>query len=98
MSEVVGKLKKPQLRGLLHSQIKRNLIVAGVLTVAVGVAHRIFVVEARKQTYADYYKLENSRTIINPLLIAIHFRTYDAEKEFNRMRNKGLFDSCEPDN
>ncbi|CAG9836327.1 unnamed protein product [Diabrotica balteata] len=26
------------------------------------------------------------------------YRTYDIEKSFNQIRNKGLFDSCEPDN
>jgi cytochrome c oxidase subunit 6c len=26
------------------------------------------------------------------------YKNYDINKEFNRIRNKGLFDSCEPDN
>ncbi|KAG5872968.1 hypothetical protein JTB14_027647 [Gonioctena quinquepunctata] len=26
------------------------------------------------------------------------YRSYDIEKSFNQIRNKGLFDSCEPDN
>lgn len=55
MSEVAT-LKKPQLRGLLHSQIKKNLIVAIGLCIAAGVVHRFTVVEPRRKRYADFYK------------------------------------------
>ncbi|XP_044263864.1 cytochrome c oxidase subunit 6C-1-like [Tribolium madens] len=79
MSDSVSKAAKPQLRGLLHNQIKRNLIVAIGMCITAAVAQKIFVNDHRKQVYAEFYK------------------NYDINKEFNRIRNKGLFDSCEPD-
>lgn len=56
MSGAVANLKKPQLRGLLHSQIKKNLIVAIGLSVVFGVAYKFAVSEPRKQKYAEFYK------------------------------------------
>lgn len=52
----VATVKKPQLRGLLHSQIKKNLIVAIGLCIVAGVAHRFAVVEPRRNKYAEFYK------------------------------------------
>lgn len=49
-------LPKPQLRGLLRSQIKVNLIVMSVISVAAVVAQKILVNDRRKQVYADFYK------------------------------------------
>ncbi|RZC36257.1 cytochrome c oxidase subunit 6C-1, partial [Asbolus verrucosus] len=79
MADKVSKVVKPQLRGLLHNQIRMNLIVAGVMCFAAAVAQKVFVNDNRKKVYGEFYK------------------NYDIEKEFDRMRNKGLFDSCEPD-
>ncbi|XP_056642561.1 cytochrome c oxidase subunit 6C-2-like [Diorhabda carinulata] len=75
----VSKAVKPQLRGLLAGQIKRNIIFAAAVATLAAIAQKIFVNDNRKRAYAEFY------------------RTYDIEKSFNEIRNKGLFDSCEPD-
>ncbi|KAJ8931272.1 hypothetical protein NQ314_015838 [Rhamnusium bicolor] len=80
MSGAVGKANKPQLRGLLHSQIKVNILLASVVAVGAALGQYFFVNNERKRVYAEFYK------------------NYDIEKAFNTIRNKGLFDSCEPDN
>ncbi|XP_047540214.1 cytochrome c oxidase subunit 6C [Vanessa atalanta] len=72
----VSTIAKPQMRGLLHNVIKRNLIVAIALSAACGFSYKLFVGNVRKRNYAEFY------------------RTYDAEKEFEEMRKKGLFQSC----
>lgn len=56
MADKVSNVAKPQLRGLLQSQIKKNLFVAIGLCVVVGVAQKIFVNDARKAKYAEFYK------------------------------------------
>ncbi|XP_074030645.1 cytochrome c oxidase subunit 6C-like [Leptinotarsa decemlineata] len=76
MSEVTGKLPKPQMRSLLHSQIKRNLFWCGISVLIAGSYMRFVFGDGRKRVYAEFYK------------------NYDAEKEFHRIRKKGLFDSC----
>ncbi|CAG9861288.1 unnamed protein product [Phyllotreta striolata] len=54
-AEVAGKLPKPQMRGLLHRQIKRNLVIAGIACF-IGGAYMRFVYGARnKKAYADFY-------------------------------------------
>ncbi|KAJ8984218.1 hypothetical protein NQ317_011128 [Molorchus minor] len=80
MAGEVGKASKPQLRGLLKSQIKRNIIVIASITAVIAVAQKVFINDQRKKVYAEFYK------------------NYDIEKAFHQIRNKGLFDSCEPDN
>ncbi|XP_023027289.1 cytochrome c oxidase subunit 6C [Leptinotarsa decemlineata] len=80
MSGAVGKAAKPQLRGLLQSQIKVNILLAAGVATAAAVLQKVFVNDERKRVYAEFYK------------------NYDIEKAFNQIRNKGLFDSCEPDN
>ncbi|CAH2097501.1 unnamed protein product [Euphydryas editha] len=74
--KAVATISKPVMRGLLHNVIKRNLIVAFVLSATCGFSYKVFVGNVRKQKYAEFY------------------RTYDAEKEFEEMRQKGLFQSC----
>ncbi|CAG9792913.1 unnamed protein product [Diatraea saccharalis] len=74
--KAVSTVAKPQMRGLLNSVIKRNLIVAITLAGISGFAFKILVGDARKRRYAEFY------------------RTYDAEKDFEEMRKKGLFQSC----
>nr|CAI5842771.1 unnamed protein product [Callosobruchus analis] len=78
-TEVTGKLPKPQLRSLLHSQIKRNLLLAGISVLIAGCYMRFVYGDGRKKAYANFS------------------RDYDIEKEFERMRKKGLFDSCDSD-
>ncbi|XP_018568105.1 cytochrome c oxidase subunit 6C-like [Anoplophora glabripennis] len=80
MAGEVGKASKPQLRGLLQSQIRRNIIVAATVAAAAAVVQKFLYNDGRIKVYADFYK------------------NYDIEKAFNQIRNKGLFDSCEPDN
>ncbi|XP_066139402.1 cytochrome c oxidase subunit 6C-like [Euwallacea fornicatus] len=72
----VSTVAKPQIRSLLRTQIKLNLIVAlGMCTVA-AVAMKVLYNDKRKEAYANFYK------------------NYDINKEFEKMRAKGLFDSC----
>ncbi|XP_072385874.1 cytochrome c oxidase subunit 6C-like [Diabrotica undecimpunctata] len=78
-AELTGHLPKPQMRGLLHSTIKRNLILTGITVVLSGCYMRFIYGDGNKRAYANFYL------------------NYDAEKEFTRMRKKGLFDSCDPD-
>lgn len=47
---------KPQLRGLLTSQIKKNLVIMSVLSIGSGLLYKIFVCDRRKQRYVDFYK------------------------------------------
>ncbi|KAB0790740.1 hypothetical protein PPYR_15670 [Photinus pyralis] len=70
---------KPQLRGLLQSSIKRNLIIAIGTSIVAGITFKTLVGDARKKKYLEFYK------------------NYDIDKEFNEMRNKGVFSSCAPD-
>lgn len=56
-SSEVAKIPRPkQFRGLLHSQIKRNLTVAIGLTIVAGIAWKLLVSDPRRQRYADFYK------------------------------------------
>lgn len=56
MSGAVGKVVKPQLRGLLHDQIKKNLAFAFLVAGAVAFAQKIFINDERKRVYAEFYK------------------------------------------
>ncbi|XP_019873236.1 cytochrome c oxidase subunit 6C-like [Aethina tumida] len=79
MAKDVVKSNKPQLRGLLQNQIKKNLALAVGMCFVAAVAQKIWINDERKKVYAEFYK------------------NYDIEKAFNTIRNKGLFDSCQPD-
>ncbi|XP_032523826.1 cytochrome c oxidase subunit 6C-like [Danaus plexippus] len=74
--KAVSTASKPQMRGLLNSAIKRNLILSLSFAAVCGFAFKQLVGNERKRKYAEFY------------------RTYDAEKEFEEMRAKGLFQSC----
>lgn len=56
MSDTVSKAPKPQLRGLLHSQIKRNIWVAVAMCFTAAVAQKFLINDHRKQVYAEFYK------------------------------------------
>lgn len=56
MSDAVSKVGKPQLRGLLQNQIKKNLIVAITLCIAAGIGVKFFINDVRKAKYAEFYK------------------------------------------
>ncbi|CRK89743.1 CLUMA_CG003370, isoform A [Clunio marinus] len=51
-----GRIPKPILRGLHNAQIKRNLVIAGVLVTVVTVAVKYLRNEPRKRDYAEFYK------------------------------------------
>ncbi|GBP67699.1 Cytochrome c oxidase subunit 6C-2, partial [Eumeta japonica] len=51
----VAKIPKPVMRGLLHSQIKRNLIVAIGLAGFCGFMYKQLVANPRKQLYREFY-------------------------------------------
>jgi len=69
----------PQMRGLLASQLKREVVVAGVLSLGAVILTKVFVKDARLKRYEEFYK------------------NFDAEKEFERMRNAGAFRCAKPD-
>lgn len=73
------KYPRPQLRGLLLKQIKRNLTITLPLVAFIGLCYKTLHNDRNKKIYADFY------------------RNYDINAEFNKIRNHGLFDSCEPD-
>ncbi|KAF6197587.1 hypothetical protein GE061_008552 [Apolygus lucorum] len=75
MAGEVSTVSKPELRGLLRSAIKKNLIIAIGLSIIGGIGYQTLICNPRKQRYADFYK------------------NYDAEKEFQRMKAAGLFQS-----
>lgn len=62
-----------------------------------AVAQKIFVNDHRQQVYAEFYKYKIA-VVSTEFTNRFRCRNYDINKEFNRIRNKGLFDSCEPDN
>ncbi|KAL8572531.1 hypothetical protein ACOMHN_019570 [Nucella lapillus] len=70
---------RPQLRGFLKSDLKRNFIIASVVSVISTVAWRVGVCDVRKAKYADFYK------------------TFDADKEFERLKAGGVLHSVNPD-
>ncbi|XP_072947967.1 cytochrome c oxidase subunit 6C-like [Epargyreus clarus] len=74
--KAVSVASKPVMRNLLHSNIKKNIIIALSLAGFCGFTFKQVVGNERKRKYAEFY------------------RTYDAEKEFEEMRKKGLFQSC----
>ncbi|CAG9802937.1 unnamed protein product [Chironomus riparius] len=49
-------IAKPQLRGLLQNQIKKNLLISGVFVTVVMVAVQVFRNEPKKRDYAEFYK------------------------------------------
>ncbi|XP_042856264.1 cytochrome c oxidase subunit 6C-1-like [Penaeus japonicus] len=49
-------IAKPVMRGLLTAQIKKHIIIAGVLSFAAVGVWKSTVQNPRKQLYADFYK------------------------------------------
>ncbi|KAG5309856.1 PREDICTED: cytochrome c oxidase subunit 6C [Acromyrmex echinatior] len=49
-------IAKPQLRGLLTAQIKKNLVSMLVISISAGLAYKILVTDKRKHRYAEFYK------------------------------------------
>lgn len=49
-------IEKPQLRGLLQLQIKRNIIGMAVVSISSALMYKIFIADARKKRYANFYK------------------------------------------
>lgn len=56
--KAVSTASKPQLRGLLNSAIKRNLIISLTLAAISGVAFKQLVGTRRKQRYAEFYRYQ----------------------------------------
>lgn len=53
----IAKIPRPkQMRGFLHSQIRRNLTLAILSTIVSGLTWKVFFANTRKQKYADFYK------------------------------------------
>ncbi|XP_055680811.1 cytochrome c oxidase subunit 6C [Lutzomyia longipalpis] len=55
-TQVTDKPNKPQLRGLHHATIKRNLAVSLVLCTISVIAVKILHNDRRKANYAEFYK------------------------------------------
>lgn len=49
-------LPKPQLKGLLRSQIKFHLVAMTVIGFGAVALQKVFINDRRKQLYADFYK------------------------------------------
>ncbi|KAH9363664.1 cytochrome c oxidase subunit 6C-like [Haemaphysalis longicornis] len=49
-------LPRPQFHGLLKSHLRKHIAISLTLAAAAGVAWRIFVCDARKKRYAEFYK------------------------------------------
>lgn len=56
MAGEVGKVSKPQLRGLLQNQIKRNIIIAASVAAVAAVIQKFVYNDGRKSVYANFYK------------------------------------------
>ena len=68
----------PQLRGLLATALKRQVLIAGGISLVAVIATKLLVKDARLKKYEEFYK------------------HYDAEKDFERMRDAGVFRSVKP--
>lgn len=92
----------PVMRRLLQSNIKQHLIVSGVLCTISMIATKILINDPRKAKYAEFYKfvfhsMFQKNVLLNFVVrIWFCFRTYDAEKDFNRMVQAGIFQSVKP--
>lgn len=56
MADSVARIAKPQLRGLLNSQIKKNIFIALALSIVGGIGMKVLVCDARKKRYAEFYR------------------------------------------
>jgi len=70
---------RPQMRGLLASALRKQVMICGGLSVLAVVLTKHFVKDARLKRYEEFYK------------------NYDAEKEFQRLRDAGAFRSVKPE-
>uniref|UniRef100_A0A4D5R9G6 Cytochrome c oxidase subunit 6C n=1 Tax=Scolopendra viridis TaxID=118503 RepID=A0A4D5R9G6_SCOVI len=52
----VKRLPKPQLRGLLHTYMRKHGIIAAVFCAVSVIAVKFGVADRRKQSYAEFYK------------------------------------------
>ncbi len=59
-AKAVATLAKPQMRGLLTDQIKKNLVIATVLSFTTMFAYKFMVADKRKQAYAEFYRYDLS--------------------------------------
>lgn len=55
-AKAVATLAKPQMRGLLTDQIKKNLGIATVLSLATMFCYKFAVGDVRKNKYAEFYR------------------------------------------
>ncbi|KYQ49863.1 Cytochrome c oxidase subunit 6C [Trachymyrmex zeteki] len=74
-------IAKPQLRGLLTSQIKKNLVVMMVVSISAGVAYKIFVVDKRKRKYAEFYKTYDAEKQLKIMNEAGLMQSYNIEQK-----------------
>lgn len=53
----VGRIPRPrQMRGLLHSQIKRSIAGAILFAATCAISWKVFVAEPHKRQYREFYK------------------------------------------
>ncbi|KAK7504071.1 hypothetical protein BaRGS_00004803 [Batillaria attramentaria] len=52
---------RPQLRGMIKSQLKRNFVIATAVSAVCTVAWRLGICDARKARYAEFYKNYDSQ-------------------------------------
>ncbi|KAG5334093.1 COX6C oxidase, partial [Acromyrmex charruanus] len=74
-------IAKPQLRGLLTSQIKKNLVSMLVISISAGLAYKIFVADKRKKRYAEFYKTYDAEKQLKIMNEAGLMQSYKPQKK-----------------
>ncbi|XP_044736361.1 cytochrome c oxidase subunit 6C-like isoform X2 [Chrysoperla carnea] len=75
-----GALRKPQLRGLLTRQIFRNLAITFGLVASTVTALRFYLVQGRKNAYAQYYSTLDTEAMFNEMRKAGVFQSVPPEE------------------
>lgn len=61
---------RPHLRGLLSRNLKRNFIIATVVSAASTVAWRVGLCDARKNKYAEFYRTYDEKKDFERMKVA----------------------------
>ncbi len=76
-AKAVATLAKPKMRGLLTDQIKKNLLIAGILSFGAMFTYKFLVADKRKTAYAEFYRYLLQSFVVAGLFITIIFETQD---------------------
>nr|CAD7447981.1 unnamed protein product [Timema bartmani]CAD7461040.1 unnamed protein product [Timema tahoe] len=89
------KLRKPVMRHFIKSQARVHIAIALSVSAITGVLYKLLVCDPRKKRYADFYR--RNQVCNRCDVLVSDYSNYDMEKEFERMRNAGVFQSAAPD-